>query len=192
MNTFRYKPPSDWSEGKSNQRFLGFCTMLSYIDNFFKSRNDLKMIEIGAYMGESTSLFSSTGMFSEIHCIEPFDHDQDCLDILGHKDWDFVNEQFKINTRLFDNIKLYQDFSYNVSDIFDNNSFDFVYIDGSHDYEAVINDIENYKKKLKGNSLIGGHDIDYNGVKEAVKEVFGEADETFSDFSWIKINNDKE
>ena len=166
--------------------------MLSYIDNFFKSRNDLKMIEIGAYMGESTSLFSSTGMFSEIHCIEPFDHDQDCLDILGHKDWDFVNEQFKINTRLFDNIKLYQDFSYNVSDIFDNNSFDFVYIDGSHDYEAVINDIENYKKKLKGNWLIGGHDIDYETVKEAVKEVFGEADETFSDFSWIKINNDKE
>ena len=192
MNTFRYKPPSDWSEGKSNQRFLGFCTMLSYIDNFFKRRNDLKRIEIGAYMGESTSLFSSTGIFSEIHCIEPFDHDQDCLDILGHKDWDFVNEQFKINTRLFDNIKLYQDFSYNVSDIFDNNSFDFVYIDGSHDYEAVINDIENYKKKLKGNSLIGGHDIDYDGVKEAVKEVFGEADETFSDFSWIKINNDKE
>ena len=81
MNTFRYKPPSDWLEGKSNQMFLGFCTMLSYIDNFFNSRNDLKMIEIGSYMGESTSLFSSTGIFSEIHCIEPFDHDQDCLDV---------------------------------------------------------------------------------------------------------------
>ena len=76
--------------------------------------------------------------------------------------------------------------------IVSNNSFDFVYIDGSLDYEAVINDIENYKKKLKGNSLMGGHDIDYDTVKEAVKEVFGEADETFSDFSWIKINNDKE
>ena len=63
MNTFRYKPPSDWLEGKSNQMFLGFCTMLSYIDNFLIVENDLKMIEIGSYMGESTSLFSSDNAF---------------------------------------------------------------------------------------------------------------------------------
>ena len=187
MNTFRYKPPSDWLEGKSNQIFLGFCAMLSYIDNFFNSRNDLKMIEIGSYMGESTSLFSSSGMFSEINCIEPFDHDQDCLDILGHEDWDFVKEEYKINTRIFDNIKLYKDFSYNVSDKFDNDSFDFVYIDGNHDYEAVMNDIKKYKPKLRKNSLIGGHDIDYDGVKNAVNEVFGKPDKTFTDFGWVKI-----
>ena len=54
-----------------------------------------------------------------------------------------------------------------MSDKFDNDSFDFVYIDGNHDYESVINDINNYKPKLRKNSLIGGHDIDYDGVKNA-------------------------
>ena len=33
---------------------------------------NLKMIEIGSYMGESTMMFASSNIFTEIHCIEPF------------------------------------------------------------------------------------------------------------------------
>ena len=30
------------------------------------------MIEIGSYLSESTMMFASSNIFTEIHCIEPF------------------------------------------------------------------------------------------------------------------------
>ena len=45
------------------------------------------MIEIGSYMGESSSLFASSGMFKEIHCIEPFHQYEDFNDDFGYT-WD--------------------------------------------------------------------------------------------------------
>jgi predicted O-methyltransferase YrrM len=35
---------------------------------------------------------------------------------------------------------------------------DFVYIDGDHGYEAVINDITNYSSKVRPGGIIAGHD----------------------------------
>ena len=57
MKTLRYNPPSEWTSIHQIIYFLDFCDMLSYVNSYFKGRNDLKMIEIGSYMGESSSLF---------------------------------------------------------------------------------------------------------------------------------------
>ena len=94
MKTLRYNPPSEWTGDSSNHLFLGFCDMLSYVNSYFKSRNDLKMIEIGSYMGESSSLFASSGMFKEIHCIEPFHQNEDVNDDLGYT-WDDKKKEFE-------------------------------------------------------------------------------------------------
>lgn len=54
------------------------------------------------------------------------------------------------------------------------NSLDFVYIDGAHDYENVKKDIENYYKKVKLGGFIAGHDFsnldnnEHEGVVMAV------------------------
>lgn len=50
------------------------------------------------------------------------------------------------------------------------NSLDFVYIDGNHDYEFVVKDISLYYPKLKMGGLLSGHDYDYESVKRAVNE----------------------
>jgi len=39
------------------------------------------------------------------------------------------------------------------------NDLDFVYIDGNHSYEYVMEDLNLYYKKLKINGIIGGHDF---------------------------------
>jgi hypothetical protein len=41
---------------------------------------------------------------------------------------------------------------------------DFVYIDGNHQYESVVEDIDNYFPLLKESGVIGGHDY-YNGFQ---------------------------
>ncbi|GAI15065.1 unnamed protein product [marine sediment metagenome] len=53
-----------------------------------------------------------------------------------------------------------------------NNSLDFVYIDGSHTYESVAEDIILYYPKLKKGGLLSGHDYRKHtkGVIIAVNE----------------------
>ena len=185
MKTYRFNPPKDWLKDKSNNLFIGLCDMILYLNSFFDGRNDLTMIEIGSAMGESASLFSSSGMFKEINCIDPFDKNSDGLSVHGYE-WSFIKKQFDVNTRLFDNIKLYKDFSEDISDSFRDKSFDFLYLDGNHGHNAVMKDITLYKPKLKDYSIIGGHDFDSDGVRETVKDLLGQPDKIFSDFSWIK------
>ena len=188
MKTLRYNPPNEWTNSSANYLFLGFCDMLSYINSYFKGRNDLRMIEIGSFMGESSSLFASSGMFKEIHCIEPFSGNTDAFDTLPIDNWKDVKEEFDMNTRVFENIILHQDFSYNVDNKFEDKSFDFVYMDGAHDYKSVERDIQLYLPKLKPLRLFGGHDYseEFPSLAEVVNKLFGKPDKHFLDASWIK------
>lgn len=50
-----------------------------------------------------------------------------------------------------------------------NRELDFVYIDGNHDYKYVMQDMEDYWKKVKKGGLMAGHDItNCPGVVKAV------------------------
>jgi SAM-dependent methyltransferase len=46
-------------------------------------------------------------------------------------------------------------------------TFDYIYVDGNHDFEYVLADMNNYYKLLKPKAVIGGHDIDQVGVTRA-------------------------
>jgi hypothetical protein len=55
------------------------------------------------------------------------------------------------------------------------NSLDFVYIDGNHQYESVIEDIGFWEPKVRDGGLLAGHDYQMkHEVKKAVDEIFGE------------------
>ena len=45
---------------------------------------------------------------------------------------------------------------------------DFVYIDGNHMYDYVLNDIKLYSEKVKDGGLVAGHDFDFQHVIKAV------------------------
>lgn len=55
---------------------------------------------------------------------------------------------------------------------FVDNFFDFVYIDATHTYEAVCEDIQNWAKKIKMDGVICGHDYceGWPGVMTAVQK----------------------
>ena len=87
-----------------------------------------------------------------------------------------------------------KDYSYNVVDQFEDNSFDFIYIDGAHDYESVKKDIELYAPKLKTFGILAGHDYEHTwpGVIKAVDEIVISPQQLIimDDSSWMikKIN----
>jgi len=58
---------------------------------------------------------------------------------------------------------------------FEDNELDFVFIDGNHEYEHVLEDITEWTKKVKPGGIIAGHDykedeVNNYGVVEAVQK----------------------
>ena len=51
--------------------------------------------------------------------------------------------------------------------------FDLVYIDADHSYAGVKEDIANWRRKVRGNGILAGHDYDWEspGVFQAVQEL---------------------
>ena len=140
-------------------------------------------IEIGSFIGESASILSL--FFKNIICIDP--HSQDDT-FSGYKMQD-IRRLFAEKTA-GRNIRIIERPSSEVFSHFPDKRVSFVYIDGAHDYNAVIHDIRNYSAKIFDDGFIGGHDYGVadpacSGVKRAVDEMYGEPDWLFEDSSWL-------
>jgi len=195
MITQRFNSNKDYRgdvETSRNYMFLGFIELLTVLSTKL-DKTDYTMIEIGSYMGESTMMFASTGLFSTIYSIDPLDGYEEFNEMHNYS-WEFVRDEFTKNTKYFDSIVHLQDFSYNVIDKFENDSIDFIYIDGSHSEENVRRDLELYLPKLKKNGIIAGHDyleLVWPDLVKVVTDIVGKPDKIFSDTSWIKFYNNE-
>jgi predicted O-methyltransferase YrrM len=52
----------------------------------------------------------------------------------------------------------------------EDNSLDYIFIDGDHSYTAVLNDARAYWSKIKPGGIFAGHDWILDDVKQAVTE----------------------
>lgn len=146
----------------------------------------LTMIEIGSFIGESTVIFGDH--FKKVIAIDPFMSDYDPLDTTSKFDFNEVYEEYKRRTEPYSNIETLRMTSEDAFEVLKGDRYDFVYIDGIHQYTNVKEDIKNYIKVINKSGYIGGHDYGgvWTGVKQAVDEIFGKPDKVFSDLSWIK------
>lgn len=157
------------------------------------NKKDLIGIEIGSFAGQSTDIFIKTNSFKTLYCIDCWINGYDNADQSSKE-----NQQAQKNfDQLFKNesrIVKIKDYSNNVVNKFLDESIDFIYIDGNHQYEFVKQDLENYFPKIKKGGIISGHDYDLSnnifshirGVKKAVDQFFKKfPDRHFMDGSWI-------
>jgi predicted O-methyltransferase YrrM len=72
-------------------------------------------------------------------------------------------------------VNLIKGHSQEVVSNYEDESLDFCFIDGSHEYEDVKKDIQAYLKKVKKGGILAGHDYDsiWAGVIKAVDEILG-------------------
>jgi len=77
-------------------------------------------------------------------------------------------------------------FSVEVSKQYENESLDFIFIDGDHEYEGVKNDLIHWCPKVKRGGIIAGHDYveGYDGVIKAVDDSFGKNNVIPRMWSW--------
>jgi hypothetical protein len=175
--SLRFAPPKKWLDPNRNHFFFGFAHLLSTLS---KRGIRGKALEIGSFGGESASMIGMSGLFDEIHCIEPFDGEPP-LDT----EWWRVHSDFNMNTRYYP-VKLHIGYSYDILPTLEE-KFDFIYIDAEHDYENVKQDIELSLPLLKTHGVIAGHDYqpEHPGVMMAVHEILGKPHKRFEDDSWL-------
>ena len=192
-HTQRFRIPDDWKCHTYNHVYFGLVELTIKLSQLLEFE-DNKMIEIGSYMGESTHIFGSCGLFTEINCIEPFSGTENFNEENNHT-WEEVWEEYDINTRQFkDIIKLHEDYSYDekVLSKFNDDEYDFVYVDGNHSFESTRQDFELYIPKIKSNGVLGGHDYQQGfGVDDALEEICDPSNLIlFRDSSWLIKKSD--
>lgn len=117
------------------------------------SQQKLIGIEIGVLNGETSGFFLNE--FSNLHLIgiDPIIPDSMEASLIGNLQT--IEGNVRQNKERW---TFFQDYSFNVVNSFDNNSIDFIFIDGDHTYDAVKQDYDLYFSKVKHGGLIFLHD----------------------------------
>ncbi len=149
--------------------------LLKLILNTIDLSNKIKIVEIGVFLGRGTSMWNvdliTQGINYDYYAIDHFlgsnEHD---------KNIDYYGESLKNLSPILDKIKIIKNDSVSESSNYDDEYFDIVYIDASHEYEYVKSDIIAWYPKVKNGGIICGDDYHpgWPGVIEAVNEVFSD------------------
>lgn len=145
--------------------------------------------EIGVYEGDFAAQILRQRNPDTIHLIDPWIHVPDYEGAwyggpdTTQKEMDRKHERVK---KRFDSeistgqVKVHREKSENVVDAFGDFSLDWVYIDGNHLYECVLQDLRDYSQKVKPSGLVMGDDygsegwwndgMEEDGVQRAVDE----------------------
>ena len=163
----------------------GLQDMINWL-NAIRPTSEMRMIEIGSYVGESTLMFAQN--FKEVVSVDPYINDYDLTDdACHHAPFDKVYAEFIKNTLAIHNIKSIRETSQNAFSILKDQQWDMVYIDGLHTFEGVSYDIEHYKSIIKPGGFICGHDYGWGNVRHAIGQLLDDnVDLTFNDGSWAK------
>lgn len=130
--------------------------LIDLIHDINKIGENLKGIEIGSYIGESSLIFLSFHNISKLTCV----------DIEIPKLFNVKLEKFIENGKCVPLEMSSSDANEKIIE----DDFDFIYIDGDHTYDFVKNDIEIWYPKVKKEGILCGHDYVWDGVKKAVDE----------------------
>lgn len=112
--------------------------------------------EIGVAKGEHSVLLCQNIPDLKLYCIDAWEHYQGYRDYLTARLNFFYEETQKVLAPY--NCVIIKKFSMDAVKDFEDRSLDFVYIDAAHDFRHVVDDIDDWSKKVKKGGIIYGHD----------------------------------
>lgn len=163
-----------------------------YRDMVNKSPSNATFVEIGCWKGKSSSFMAEQIMESrkgiKFYCVDTWkgtlteDIHKNDPDVINDRLFEVFNENMSPFTGHYTPIR---STSLEAATQFQDNSLDFIYIDASHEYKDVKNDIKAWLPKLKKGGTIAGDDFNSPQVSKAVRQAFGRSIVTPNRFTWI-------
>jgi len=138
-----------------------------------------EVAEIGVANGDFSRSILDAAAPRRLHLIDPWEH-QDRADYARDVNNVSASEQeirFNAVSARFRNeierdaIRIHRDYSEDAAIFFADGQLDWVYIDGMHTLDAAYQDLATYRKKVKREGFIAGHD--YTNYVQAQQWNFG-------------------
>lgn len=154
-------------------------------------------VELGCYKGKSTSFIGV-----EIHkhkrdinffAVDSFEGATNSTDENEVKAYigisDIEQTYLESIAPIGNKIETIKSLSHEASQYFEDGSVDVLFVDAGHSREAVKADIDCWLPKMKPNGIMAGHDYTaWEGVNQAVTEIFGTPHKVENDCWFIYIN----
>ena len=158
----------DWCEQPQNISGRGLVDVIKNL------QGDLIGVEVGVCNGVTSELYvQQIPNLKKLYAVDNFP---------SFVDWDGtrVTEERQVETmrrckeRLakYSNIEFVYKTSVEFGESLEDDSIDFVFIDGDHSFNATLKDIQIYWPKVKKGGIFAGHDINLQTVYDAVNSFF--------------------
>ncbi len=148
----------------------------NFIFNFIKKNS--VCCEIGVWKGEFSELILKKNNPAKLYLVDPWkDFGENYFDKKHVKyrqenqnqRYNLVNKKFKKNI-LKKQVEILKMTSQEAFSELENIKFDFIYVDGNHQYDFVKYDIDNYFKLLNESGYLIGDDYRIDAVQKAVND----------------------
>lgn len=122
-------------------------------------------IEIGTWDGGFTEAILSKPNVLKVYCVDPYKHFinneyPDGMNELTQQEFDKKYNNTKNKLSIYgERVEFIRQTSLDASKMFEDNTLDFVYIDGNHDYKYVLQDLTVWYPKLKSGGFLCGDDL---------------------------------
>ena len=163
----------NWSNGikdsrgyfKDSEIFKILSTTYLFRKPKISKRSIINVLEIGTFEGVLDVYFSSFA--SMIHTVDPFDMSETTTKIASDTEKNFLEN--KNNARFGSRINQFKMTSDKYFSICETN-FDFIYIDGNHEPNQVLRDLENAMRHInaRGYIWIDDYKSGYKNLKQIV------------------------
>lgn len=182
MNTFDYIVKK-YNINLDGRYFIDIPEMVGSKDlaKLFAELGFTKGAEIGTDEGIYAEYLLNTIPGLLLYCIDPWDeyaYEENGQPESFERQKYFENRMKRAEERIKGKAHILRETSEEALDEFEDNSLDFVYIDGNHDFVNVAFDIHNWLKKVRVGGILAGHDyVRYptrkqNHVKRVVQAYF--------------------
>lgn len=142
-----------------------------------------KILEIGSYQGGSTLAIGHAIINTdiELYCLDPWSNYLNQEDFATFErstvsdDFRIINNFIKNTSFIGANLRMLRGKSSAFAGMLEGKDFDFIFIDGAHDYDSVRYDVKMAFSALKPGGFVCGHDYhsEGHGVVRAVNEMIG-------------------
>jgi predicted O-methyltransferase YrrM len=146
----------------------GLCAL---VDHLFGQKETLVGLEIGVASGWTMNHFLQDLPNLKLTGIDPY---------IGYMDGSREITQEMLDAQYLaaqDNIsdfaprgKILRGYSQDFVNSFEDESLDYIFIDGDHSYEGALRDCELFFPKIKNGGIFAGHDWSFEGVQKAICE----------------------